>query len=272
MDYKLIASDLDCTLLRYDQTLSPENDAAIGAMAELGVHFVISSGRTYEEILPNLREHPMIPYVIYSNGAVIYDRRTGTRHNTCFSGAMKKLVLDTLFSCDSCPSIHYHGSGYSDSRQMTPEYFDFCRVPPYSRKVFALGHTVSRDFAGFCYAMEEIEMIAVYFHRDEDLLRCEKIFLDTGLLEVTRSLPNGFEVFHKDAGKGNALLKLAQLLGCPREQTIAIGDSPNDSTMILAAGLGLATANAAPALKEMADAVICSNEEHVAQYVLEHYL
>jgi hydroxymethylpyrimidine pyrophosphatase-like HAD family hydrolase len=100
----------------------------------------------------------------------------------------------------------------------------------------------------------------------------EKKFLDTGLLATSCSSPNSYEVYRSEAGKGNALWKLADLLGVGRDQTIAVGDTTNDTTIVQAAALGLATGNAMQALKDIADEVICTNEEHAAQYVLEHYL
>ena len=70
----------------------------------------------------------------------------------------------------------------------------------------------------------------------------------------------------------SARRKLADMLGVGRDQTIAVGDTTNDTSIVKAAALGLATGNAMEALKEIADQVICTNEEHSARYVLEHYL
>jgi len=56
------------------------------------------------------------------------------------------------------------------------------------------------------------------------------------------------------------------------EETIAVGDSTNDMTMIQAAGLGLAMENAVPELKAAADAIICSNQEHGIDYILRNYI
>ena len=92
-----------------------------------------------------------------------------------------------------------------------------------------------------------------------------------GVLSSAGTNAYNLEIFNSDAGKGHTLVALAQRLGIPVEQTIAMGDSENDLSMIKAAGLGLATANAFDFVKEKADAVICSNDEHVAKYVLEHF-
>ena len=76
----------------------------------------------------------------------------------------------------------------------------------------------------------------------------------------------------QNAANVNALLRLADMTGVDHAQTLAVGDSKNDSDMLAAAGLGLAVSNAWEELKAVADVVIpCSNDEHVAPYLLEHY-
>ena len=80
------------------------------------------------------------------------------------------------------------------------------------------------------------------------------------------------EVFSSKAGKGNALMLLADILGVDRTQTIAVGDSTNDMTMIKAAGLGLAMQNAVDELKQNADEVICDNNSNAIDYIVERYI
>lgn len=160
--YKLVASDLDGTLLKNDQTLSPENAAAIAEMAGRGIHFAISTGRTYGEILPALRADPHIRFVIHSDGAVIYDKQTDTRYTACFSGSTQKLVLDTLFGCRSWFTVRYNGVSYYDGEHSTVADFDFHRITPYYRALVADCNVPMADFQAFCYGMEEIEQITVF--------------------------------------------------------------------------------------------------------------
>ena len=271
-EYKLVAFDLDGTLLKNDQTLSEENAAAIAEMTRRGVHFAISTGRTYGEVLPRLQNDPNIRFVIHSDGAVIYDKVENVRHTCCFSGELQKLVLDTLFACESWFTIRYNGVSYYDGERGSDADYDFCRITPYYRQLVRSCNVPMANFQNFCYGMEEIEQITVFFQSDEELAFCEKAFHDSGLLDTSCSSPNSFEVYRAAAGKGNALLKLADLLGVGHDQTIAIGDTTNDTSIVKAAALGLATSNAMEALKEISDAVICSNEEHAAAFVLKHYL
>ena len=75
--YKIVASDLDGTLLNKEQIISEENLQAISEMPSLGVEFVPTTGRSMNEIDPLLISSPDIRYIITSNGAVVYDKNIG---------------------------------------------------------------------------------------------------------------------------------------------------------------------------------------------------
>ena len=116
-----------------------------------------------------------------------------------------------------------------------------------------------------------IECLAVFFTSKEDRDACLALVEAHPDLYAVKAWEYNLEIFSKKAGKGNALRCLAQKLGMELQDIISIGDSDNDRQMTSVAGLGLATANSCESLKNIADAVICSNDEHVMQYVKEHY-
>lgn len=269
--YRLVASDLDGTLLRNDQSLSAENAAAIEEMSRHGVEFALSTGRTYTEILPQLRDDPHIRWYICSDGGLIYDKKENKSYTTCMEGDLQKTVLNLLFGCDCVFTAHCNGVSYYDGMRSLEE-LRHCNVSDYFCQLLQDCDTAVSNFQEFCYQMDGIEQITAFFHSQEDLLRCRQSLHDTGLVQTAWSPPCYMEIHHANAGKGNGLLRLAEILGIDPKQTIAIGDTANDASILQAAGLGLATGNAQQALKDRADAVICTNQEHVAQYVLEHYL
>ena len=90
-------------------------------------------------------------------------------------------------------------------------------------------------------------------------------------LFFAEAAPYNFAIFSADAGKDKALLQLADMLGVDRAATMSLGDGGNDIMITRAAGLGLAVSNSVKGLKDVADDIICSNEEHVVKYVLEKY-
>ena len=272
MAYRLIACDLDGTLLSPDQTLSPENQEAIRHLTEKGVVFAIATGRTMGEIPSILRDDPLIRYIIFSGGAMVYDRTVGIIHSACIRDRLKKELLDALFSSCTYLVAHSNGQCYYDASRMSEEDFRRCRVPEYFRKVFELDVGIESNFEEFCYQLPELEQITVFFGDQDDQDRFREVFSKTGQLEIVHSAPTNYEICHIDAGKGKSVQHLAAMLNIPMEEVIAVGDSPNDRSMLEVAGLGLAVANGKEALSDCADAFICSNREPIARYILEHYI
>ena len=76
-DYKIIASDLDGTLLRGDMTVSEKNLSAMNELCEMGITLALTSGRTLYEIPEEVRENKNIRYITYSNGTAVYDKELG---------------------------------------------------------------------------------------------------------------------------------------------------------------------------------------------------
>ena len=112
MGYQIIASDLDGTLLTDDKRISDENMAAIKELTARGVHFVPSSGRAFGEIPALVKDIPEVRYVIYSDGAGVYDKQTGDRIETCMPQALVHQALDILEQYDMTISMRYVGDCY----------------------------------------------------------------------------------------------------------------------------------------------------------------
>lgn len=268
-NYKLLTCDLDGTLLRNDMTLSNENKQAITALSQKNLFFVPCSGRTFSEIPPEVRNHPNIRYMIHSDGAVILDNQTNKRITACISRELCADILDILADYEVFFTVHYLGDSYVDETQKTADAFSHYRVTPYFAKLIEETSIPSANFEKFCRYMEEVELFCVFFRHPGQLLECKRRLEKTEGLQIVSSDPANLEIIAKNAGKGNALLRLAKELEIDPNETIAIGDSPNDGSMIGTAGLGLAVKNACEELQEIAKDRICSNEEHVAKYVLE---
>ena len=270
--YRLITSDLDGTLLGNDMTVSPENEFAIRAMSAQNVCFVPCSGRTFSEISPEIRDNPHVRYVIHSDGAVIYDKILNKRITACMSKEVSARVMDILAEYEVCSTVRHLGNSYIDAAQKNAASFAYHRVSPYFCTLIDETAAPRIRFHDFCRSMEEIELFCVFFHSEAELEECKRRLEAIKEIQVVSSDPANLEIISKDAGKGNALLRLAKEMGLDPSQTIAVGDSPNDLSMLSTAGLGLAVQNACDAAKDVADAVICSNQEHIARYIFNHYL
>lgn len=272
LPYQIIASDLDKTLLNDACQVSPENWAAIEKLHRLGVHFVPASGRSFEEMPIELRECPFIRYYLSSNGSVIYDKVTGDSYERAFSRELGQAVLDKLYSYPVCLMLHAENRSYVDIRTHNAAHYQSFHMNQIWVD-FALSYDKPvSDLKAYAYQLPSIQSFCVFFLNMEDLLECKAFLEQDERLLVAQTDPCNLEIFTSQAGKGNGLHLLAEQLSIPIKQTIAVGDSTNDMTMVQAAGLGLAMENAVPELKAAADAVICTNEEHSIQYILKHYI
>ena len=271
--YRIVASDLDGTLLNKEQIVSEENHCAISEMSRLGVEFVPTTGRAMNEIDPSLINSPDIRYIITSNGAVVYDKNIGKPILTSYIPRdTVRLVLEALHSYNVFIVVHEGGKTYFDKNKYNPEFLDICGVGEYYGYIIGQHADAVEDFEDFLLSSSEVELICLFFELDEAARFCGQIFEDSERLCAVSPRTNYLEVYSSDAGKGKTLVALANKLGVDIADVIAVGDSNNDSTMIEEAGLGLAVANACDALKGLADQTICDNSEHIAKYVLENLI
>ena len=270
MSIRLLATDLDGTLLNTQGGISKENLDAIHALAVHGVHLVPASGRSYSEMPAVLREHPDIRYFLYSNGAAVLDRVTGEKIEMCIPRDTSKGVLDLLFSYETHITYRHNCVCIGDASQQNEAAFAYYNVWQRHREVVEEFAVCENNFRDRVYAADSVEMFAVYFHSETEFEACREALRAIEGIGFAQIAYCGLEIFSSAAGKGRALLALADRLGIAQKETAAVGDSDNDRSMIVAAGSGFAVSNANESLKADADAVICSNDEHAMAWIYEH--
>lgn len=272
MEYKIIASDLDGTLLDSYGKVSKENWEAIEELTNRGVHFVPASGRAYMEMPKEIRESPLIRYYITSDGAMIYDKETDTTHEFSLSKSTATRILDKLYQYPVCMMVHADTNSYVDIATHNDAHYRRFNMNIYWRVFTFLFEKTIPDIKKFMYDHDNIHLFVPFFKKLTDLNECRAYLEQDKEIIIAQSTKHNLEIFSSKAGKGNALISLADMLGVDRRATIAVGDSTNDYTMVKAAGLGLAMENAVDELKAVADEVICHHLQHSAKYILEHYI
>ncbi len=270
--YKAIASDLDGTLFNKDMLISEENLAAIERIAGLGVEFVPTTGRTLSEISPSLLENPNIRYVIYSNGSAIWDKKKNEHVSMCMPRELANELFDFFNSYETHVTVRANGKTFVNAETQSKEMREYNRVSYYHGIVLDSHAERITGFEEFIRSLDSVEVFSVFFHDDREYAECLARLAERDDVNFATTLAHNVEVFSAKSGKANAIKALANLIGASTEEIIAVGDSHNDMTMIRAAGLGLATANAHEELKKAAKKVICSNEEHIADYILKNIL
>ena len=251
-DIRLIALDLDGTLLNSEKKLTPENEAALRRASEAGIEIVPATGRFYGGMPDFIRELPFVRYAITINGAQVLDTGTGEsvyRAEIPVADAVRMMeYLDRLPVIYDC---YMDGWGWMTS-SMQEKAAEYAPTPPVPELKAYLRDT-GRD----------VQKVQAFFHdldlraRTIDELRL--LFPDAA---VTTSISNNMEINHKDAQKGKALAGLVSHLGIDVSETVAFGDDMNDLSMIETAGIGVAMANAAPDLIKSADRVTESCDDN----------
>lgn len=271
--YKMVVSDLDGTLLDNQKQISRKNRDAIAKLEEKGVLFVPASGRAWGEMPAQLREDSHIRYYITSDGTQIYDKQAGeVVWEKKISAETTKWLLDELYKHEVCLMIHDDMRSYADKAMDNDEIYARLHMSRAWTDLIRAQNVLVEKYKEFAYGLDGFQMVCAFFTDPAALQTCKELFANHPELVVVQSDPNNLEIICRQAGKGKAMRALAEHLGFPYKQTIAVGDSTNDAEMIKLAGLGLAMKNAVPELKEMADFTICDNENHAIDYILEHYI
>ncbi len=272
-NYKIIASDLDGTLLRDDKTISQKNLDAIKKFTEMGGIFIPTTGRAIGEVPDFLLNNPYIRYIICSDGTGIYDKQTEKCEFDSIPHDLLMRAIDIFLSFDTHIVIHHNNAAYSDTTQ---EFFDKEQLEHFGKLDPQFAHytfsTHKPNFREFCASIGDAELLFAFFWDLFELEECTKRLEEMGEFSVLSSADRSIEIIRKTSDKGYALLRLADMLGIDRSKTIAVGDNTNDHNLVECAGLGLAMGNAVPSLKALADSVICTNAEHNVDYIVKNFI
>ena len=258
---KLIAFDLDGTVLDSLKRLSGRNRAALKACAEKGIVLVPATGRAAAGISPAIRDIPGVRYGITTNGGTITDLKTGEILDRQTISCEKALRLMKVIS-------RYHAmyDPYINGRGITqPEFYDhmveFGLTPVIQEMVRATRDVVLNIQDYVKQTGAEVEKINIYLADLKDREPLQRELEQEEGLSITSSLYNNLEVNDAKATKGQALKRLADYLNIPMEAVMAFGDGGNDLSMIQAAGTGVAMANGLETVKAAEDYITLDNDQ-----------
>lgn len=254
MGIKLLALDLDDTLLDSGLRISPDCVAAIQQARAQGVRVTISTGRMYQSALPYAQQLKIdVPLITYQGAWV---KNSGTEEVLYYKPVPYELSKEIMgFFKDM--GIHYH-SYYNDQLCME----DLTEEGRYYARLAGVEPVLVKDLSAALEENEAMKIMAIT--KNEKLLLEMEADLRSRYgrhLYITRSKPFFLEIMNREASKANALQVIADHYGIHRKETMAIGDSYNDIDMIEWAGLGVAMGNAFAQVKDAADYVTLSNEE-----------
>ncbi|CAB1243205.1 Cof-type HAD-IIB family hydrolase [Clostridium sp. MT-14] len=253
MNYKIIAMDMDGTLLDDEKFISQYNVDMIRRASELGIKVVMATGRLpgslkfyYHTLFQN---QP----VICCNGSMILDENG----NVIKSEPVDKVeILKTIDILREEKDTYYH---FYDDHRLYCEQFKYTtkRFYEFNRKIdrkFRMEISILPDSRKFIESTEENIHKLVAIDSDLGYLeRLRKKIEGSTKVGITKSGIDNIEIISRGNSKGNGLKALADYYRIPISECIAVGNDENDKSMIKAAGLGVAVSNARQILKESAD-------------------
>ena len=272
---KILALDLDGTLLNSAHEITPANQKAIRKAIQAGVEVIVSTGRPYDRIPPELSGLG-VRYAITANGAAIYRLpEKECLYADCFTVEQFLPLAQKLSEYDILFHIFLDGHCYSQYNQYANIYK--MRISEHQRDFLLSASTPVEDLVA--YLKEQNRPVQKgttnFYPLNDDTYKDRNAVSDFLCSNQELNVANGggvnLEFTKTGVSKAKGLAFLADLLGVPMHNTMAIGDSENDLDIITAAGIGVAMANAGSHVKAMADFVTLSNEEDGVAYAIEKF-
>ena len=270
--YKLVAIDLDGTLLNMDKEISDRNKQTLKRAMEKGVRVVICSGRVFTGARLYAKEINSSDPIIACNGAIITESYAG---RIIYSVYMDTEICLKINSICQKHGVYYHV--YAGDTMLTEKlgftsekYFERNKfLPPEDRVDIEVVKSMEeklRSIPGkvlkFVIVTDDAELLKRVRNDMEQLQE----------VDVMSSNFDNFEVMSKGVSKGAALARLTDIYGIPASQMIAIGDNENDVSMFEYAGLSIAMDNGEAIAKAAANYITASNNADGVAQAIEKFI
>lgn len=268
---KLIAIDIDGTLLTPQQSIAPRTRIAIQAAQEAGIVVTLATARRYLNSKQFADMLGITIPIITCNGALIIEHPTGkTLHTRLLEAEIAQQAVNLLVEHELQPVIHHLRDDIEETWS-GPATFDNLGVEGYFQE-FPLVQRMSHHT--LCSGQPGHIRIAS-FAMEEAIARVESAIaqLPCSWNVITKGNYGSAELVVMQAGctKASGVTTLAQHLNIPIEQVMAIGDNSNDLEMLATAGWGVAMGQASEPVKTIANAVTASNQDDGVAVAIERY-
>jgi HAD superfamily hydrolase (TIGR01484 family) len=240
--YRLLALDMDGTLLNDAQIITPKTVEWIQKAVDAGVHVCLSTGRAFNSALPYAKQLGLETPMVTVNGSEVWRAPNEVYRRSL----MDPQLVSKLYEIAQRYDIWFWA--YSLEEVHKQDNWD--------------GNTDGREWLKFGYSTEDDDI------RHKLLMELQ----DMGGLEITNSSPTNLEINPQGVNKASGIKEVCHLLGIDMSQVVAVGDSLNDLAVIQQAGLGVAMGNAQETVRQEADAVVSSNNDDGIAEVIQKFI
>ncbi|MEU3526987.1 HAD family hydrolase [Streptomyces sp. NPDC038707] len=258
--YALIATDLDGTLLRGDDTVSDRSRAALARVARAGARHLVVTGRPAPRVRPLLTRLGCTGLAVCGQGAQVYDAGAG---RLLWSVRLDRELAETALGKVEAEVGQVYAAVDQDGEDgltlIEPGY----RMPHPTLPAVRVARRAE------LWARPISKVLLRHAELSDDELAAVARAAVGSLANVTMSGPGTVELQPSGVTKATGLALAAERLGTGAERALAFGDMPNDIPMFRWAARGVAMAGAHPELKAVADEVTVSNEDDGVAVVLE---
>ena len=258
LKYKLLALDMDGTVLNSQKKISPRTKSAINNLIQRGIHVVIGTGRDLAEVRDYRNDFSGMKYAILMSGGLIFDFLNDKPIK--IHGLDEKTIFELIdFGLEERAMIHMHTVRDSIAREIDIQNMAAFGMGVY-QEMFDRVCVRCDDYKDFVRTHPgEVVKVNLYHRnkqsRDKNFARIQPLNLSISFAEAFN-----LEMLPADITKGSGLRELCDFLKIDISETVAIGDAPNDKEILEMAGVGVAMGNATDEIKKIAAFITLDND------------
>ena len=269
MKYKLLAFDMDGTILNSEKKITASTAAKIDELARRGVYVAVSTGRGLAELADYKKEFQAVSYGILISGGIVYDFHTA--QTLSIHPVPENLILELIDAgISECAMIHLLTLNDSIASQKNISQMENFHMGIY-QNMFDRICTRCDDFKKFVRDNpDEVLKVNLYHTTTESRNRNVERMKNSGL-NLVFAEGTSLEASPKNISKGSGLRELCDVLKINVDECVAIGDGFNDYEILKTAGVGVAMGNARDEIKKIADFVTDDNDNEGVLKAIEKF-
>lgn len=259
---KLIALDMDGTMLSGENLLTERTIKALRAAQDEGIRIMVATGRMYCAAMKHISRIGLNGLSVFYNGALI--RNTATDETYYEQTVGRELTAEIMHRFHE---ENWYIQAYQDDKLLVVDSSDE-RCKYYERLCGV--EAVSVGDALWTMDIDASKLLGICFDKPEYIRMCNTVNREFGKkVYYAPSWGSFIEMVHPAVNKAKSVERVSNYYGIPREEVMALGDGGNDVEMIRWAGIGVAMDNAKDRVKEAADIIAPPASEDGAAYIVE---